>query len=426
MVFDPCSNNRAIKIHDKMKSDFRIAYLTNHYPAVSHSFIRREIAAIETAGVEVMRWSVRKPTGDLPDARDRAEFVRTQFILDRNLIALFLATIRTLVSHPLRFYRALRTAFAMAQGSPLSLLKHSAYVAEACYLLRRFRVDAVDHIHVHFGTNPTAVARLLYLLGGPPYSFTAHGPDEFDRPEALDLAGKIADAKLAVAISSYGRSQLMRWSNPAHWQKIIIARCGVDDIFLSDTVADQPISTAPDLCCVARLSAQKGLPLLVEAASIVDRRGVDFHLTLVGDGELRSALEAIIEARGLAKKITITGWCDGAAVRNHLLASRAMILPSFAEGLPVVIMEALALSRPVIVSAIAGTPELVDSDCGWLIPAGSVDQLADAMEAALTASPASLQKRGQEGRRRVLQQHNAQVNGTELLRHILAVHGKTL
>jgi colanic acid/amylovoran biosynthesis glycosyltransferase len=397
----------------------KIAYLTNRYPEVSHSFIRREILAVEAAGASVERWSVRRPHGDLPDPRDRQELAKTHFILEAGVPALLLAWLSLLLRHPIKSLRALRVALRQAEPSPTSLVRHCAYLVEACYLKGAFARQGIEHVHAHFGTNPTSVARLVKLLGGPSYSFTVHGPDEFDRPVALDLAGKIADARLAVAISSFGRSQLMRWSHPDHWHKIAIARCGVDEMFLADDLDTPPLSEAPRLACIARLSGQKGLPLLVEAAARLHKEGVDFHLTLVGDGELRTQIEGNIAKAGLSEKISITGWCDGAAVRAHILASRAMVLPSFAEGLPVVIMEALALQRPVIVTAIAGTPELVDEGCGWLIPAGSVEALVTAMKAALSASPSALSVMGAEGRRRVKAHHNAAHNGAALL-HLIS------
>ncbi|MFM9853415.1 MAG: glycosyltransferase family 4 protein [Sphingomonadaceae bacterium] len=406
-----------------MKSPFRIAYLTNHYPAVSHSFIRREIAAVEAAGASVMRWSVRKSGADLPDAADRAEAAQTHYLLGAGVATLMSATVVDAVTRPLASARGLRLALRMATFTPMSLVRHIAYFAQACYFRRACARAQIDHVHAHFGTNPAAVARLTFRLGGPRYSFTAHGPDEFDRPEALDLRGKVADAALSVAISSFGRSQLMRWSDHAHWGRIIIARCGVDAAFIDPNINLPAVPSAARLCAVARLSAQKGLPLLIDAAAMVHQRGLDFHLTLVGDGDMRGELEGMIARHGLFDKVTITGWCNAAGVREHLLAARAMILPSFAEGLPVVIMESLALCRPVIVSAIAGTPELVDQDCGWLVPAGSITQLADAIEAALAASPDQLAEMGAEGRRRVLAHHDAALNGAALLAEIRTAHG---
>jgi len=193
---------------------------------------------------------------------------------------------------------------------------------------------------------------------------------------------------------------------------LLVVRCGVDALFAQ--AEEQPLCTGPELSCVARLSGQKGLPLLIEAAALLKQRGVDFRLTLVGDGELRPQIEQAIAANGLQDRIAITGYLSAEGVRAAVTGSRAMVLPSFAEGLPVVLMEALALRTPVIVTQIAGTPELVDSQCGWLIPAGAVEPLADAMAAALAAPPERLRAMGEVGRARVLAQHDALRNARAL------------
>ena len=390
----------------------RIAYLVNRYPAVSHSFIRREILALEAQGVEVVRFTIRPPDATLPDAADRAERERTTIILRQSKFALLGATLATMVGRPGRFLKAMRAGVAMAQGRPKVALLHLVYLVEACWLSRH--LAGVDRLHAHFGTNPAAVARLVHLLSGLPYSFTVHGPEEFDAPVILALPAKIADAAAAVAISDFGRSQLMRWTDPAAWGKLAVVRCGVDQAF-ADVAATPPVATA-ELVCVARLSGQKGLPLLIEAASLLRARGIAFHLTLVGDGEMRREIEAMIAACGLGEAVTITGYLDAAGVRARLLAARAMVLPSFAEGLPVVIMEALALRVPVVTTAIAGIPELVDADCGWVVPAGSVPRLADAMAEALAADPARLRAMGEVGRARVLERHDAATNAAALAR----------
>lgn len=395
----------------------RIAYLCNRYPAVSHSFVRREIAGMEAAGHLVDRYTVRAPTV-LLDADDRAEAAHTTAILSAGAVALLAALLAALIRAPRRFAGAARLAMRGAGLSPLALVRHVAYLGEAAWLMRRLKADRVDHLHAHFGTNPATVARLARRLGGPPYSFTAHGPDEFDRPQALDLAGKVAEARVAVAISSFGRSQLMRWSDPADWPRIVVARCGVDAAFLRDT---PPAPDAPRFATVARLSGQKGLPLLVEAAAILRARGHDFRLDIAGDGDLKDALVRQISATGLDEQVRLVGSLDGAGVRRLIEGARAFVLPSFAEGLPVVIMEALALGRPVIATAIAGTPELVDAACGWLVPAGSAPAVADAMAAAIDAPPERIAAMGREGRRRVTEHHDAARNARVLAEAIVAM-----
>ena len=391
-----------------------IAYLVNRYPAVSHSFIRREIAGMEAAGVTVRRFSIQPVDQALPDAADRDEQARTAVVLARGAAGLLGPTLAAFVRAPGRFLKAFALAVRSAQGTPRQLPRRLAYLAEACWLARR--LEGVSHLHAHFGTNPAAVARLLHTLTGLPYSFTVHGPEEFDAPVGLELAGKIADARLVAGVSSFGRSQLMRWSRVADWPKLHVVRCGIDARFAAAPPA--PPVEAPALCCVARLSAQKGLPLLIEAAALLQGRGIDVRLTLVGDGELRGEIERMIAARGLGGRIAITGYLDAAGVAAAITASRAMVLPSFAEGLPVVIMEALALRTPVITTAVAGITELVDASCGWVVPAGTVEALADAMMQALAADPARLREMGEAGRARVLAQHDAAANAAELARLI--------
>ena len=392
----------------------RVAYLINRYPAASHSFIRREIEAVEAEGTDVYRFSVRPAQlAELPDARDRAEVAKTVVLLRLGIFRLLLDMLQAMFLAPTRFLAAMRTAFSGVEWKPGPLVRRAAYLAEAAALARRLRAQRVDHLHAHFGTNPAMVARIAGKLSGIPYSFTVHGPDEFDAPAALDLRGKVADSAFCVAISSYGRSQLMRWSAFADWSKIEVVRCGVDEGFLAERDHSR-LPDVPHLCAVARLSGQKGIPLLIEAAARLVNVGKSFRLTLVGDGEMRPEIEAMIRRLNLQDVVTITGWASSKKVIDHLLGSRAMVLPSFAEGLPVVIMEALALERPVVVTAIAGTPELVDEQCGWLIPAGSIDALVDALGAVIDAPIDRLAAMGRVGRERVLAQHDSRANGGQL------------
>jgi glycosyltransferase involved in cell wall biosynthesis len=265
-----------------------------------------------------------------------------------------------------------------------------------------------EHLHAHFGTNSAGVAALCRALGGPSFSFTVHGPEEFDKPEALSLTDKISAASLVVGVSEFGRSQLYRWTPLDQWPKVRVARCGVDEQFLDPRTEPSPVPRAPALVCVGRLCEQKGQALLVEAAARLAREGREFTLTLCGDGPMRGPLEAAVRAGGLEKHVLFTGSISGAEVRRRIEASRALVLPSFAEGLPVVIMEALALGRPVVSTYVAGIPELVEPGVsGWLAPAGSLDALVDAIRAVLDADPRHLSARGRAGRARVAERHDA-------------------
>lgn len=399
----------------------RLAYLCNLYPAVSHSFVRREVEAVERAGHDVYRFSVRPPRSELKDPADRREAKRTQVVLAQGVFRLLVAALVLLVSRPVLTLHAIAAAARLSGPGLHAKVRHMAYWLEAAWLIRRLDRLSVEHLHAHFGTNPAAVATIVRAWGGPPFSFTVHGPDEFDAPIALSLRHKIQGANFVAAISSYGRSQLMRWSAPAHWSKIEVVRCGVDHDFL-DARAKPVSAKSTEFVCVARLSAQKGLPLLIAACERLRAKGEKFSLTIIGDGEMREELEAEIARRKLGDVVTLAGIRTSAEIRANIEGSRAFVLPSFAEGLPVVIMEALALGRPVIATAVAGIPELVDNSCGWLIPAGSEDALVKAMEAALRAPAKELSAKGSAGRRRVRKFHDAAENGRLLVEAIARSH----
>ena len=397
----------------------RLAYLCNLYPAVSHSFVRREIEAVERAGNKVHRFSVRGARPDLKDPADRGEAERTEVVLGQGVIRLILAALILLLSRPARTLHAIGTARRLSAAGVKSKVRHLAYWLEAAWVVRRLDGLRVEHLHAHFGTNPAAVAAIAHAWGGPPFSFTVHGPDEFDAPVSLSLRAKIEAASFVAAISDYGQSQLMRWSSPDDWAKMGVVRCGLDRDFLNATPSlVQADST--EFLCVGRLSAQKGLPLLIAACDRLRAGEERFTLTIVGDGEMRDWLQADIARRNLGAIIALAGIRTAAEIRDHLERCRAFVLPSFAEGLPVVIMEALALRRAVISTAIAGIPELVDDSCGWLIPAGSEEALADAMRAALHASSDELSAKGAVGRDRVQRMHDVDLNAALLLERLAA------
>ena len=391
-----------------------IAYLVNQYPKVSHSFVRREVAAVESCGIKVARFSIRSCESELVDEADKLEQELTKVILGIGVKGLVLALLRVALTKPARFLEALRLTFKVGWHSERGIILHLAYLAEACVLLNWFSEQGIAHVHAHFGTNSTTVAMLCRVLGGPTYSFTVHGPEEFDKATILSLEEKIKRSTFVAAVSSFGKSQLFRWCDRTLWSKIHVIHCGVDAAFLAHPHV--PIPAAPRLVCIGRLSEQKGHLLLLEAANLLAVAGLDFKLVFVGDGPLRSDIEKQIAQYGLQKHIEITGWASSDQVREQLLASRAMVLPSFAEGLPVVIMESLALNRPVISTYVAGIPELVEPGvCGWLVPPGSAEVLAVAMRAALEAPLEKLEEMGKAGAERVAQQHNVALEAKKLV-----------
>ena len=393
-----------------------VAYLVNQYPQTSQSFIRREIAGLEAMGIVVERFSLRRWDGKLADPADEAERNRTRVVLGVGAAGLAGAVIREMFTRPARFFRALRLTIEVGNRSDRGLLRHSAYLAEACVLRKWLAACGATHLHAHFGTNSTTVAMLCRELGGPSYSFTAHGPEEFDALEGLSLGRKIERAKFVVAISSFGRAQLCRCCPPQSWGKIRVVRCGVDRSFLNSSQAiSPPASESRKFVCVGRLESQKGHLQLVEAVAGLVAEGIAIQITLVGDGSMRAMIEQRIRELRLENTIRLSGWLSGAQVREEIVASRALVLPSFAEGLPVVLMEALALGRPVIATWVAGIPELVEpGKCGWLVPAGDGAALKRALREALETDCSRLAEMGAEGRRRVIENHDSTVEARKL------------
>jgi colanic acid/amylovoran biosynthesis glycosyltransferase len=401
----------------------KIAYLVNHYPAISHSFIRREILALERLGHEILRISVRGWADVQRGTEDRLEQTRTRYVLRGGATPLLVAFLRILATNPVGLYRAIVLMLQVGRRAERPLPVHLIYLLEACQVALWLRHENVQHLHAHFGTNSAEVAMLVGELGGPPWSFTAHGPEEFDKPKFIALPEKIRRARFVVAVSSFGRSQLYRNVSHVHWPKIDVVHCGLEPTFY-EPAAEITVGDERRLVCVGRLCEQKGQLLLIEAARLLTERGMLFELVLAGDGEMRGEIEALIAAYGLTAVVRVTGWISSDEVRGEILAARALVLPSFAEGLPVVIMEAMALRRPVITTYIAGIPELVEhGEHGWLVPAGDAESLATAMADCLSSSSEAITRMGENARQRVLRRHDVDKETAKLAELIKAMPG---
>jgi glycosyltransferase involved in cell wall biosynthesis len=392
----------------------KIAYVLNTYPQRSHSFIRRELHALERRGVQVLRLAMRRADQAMSDPLDKAEEARTEHVLAAGPFALIAATLRQFAGAPGPALAALRLALRTGRLSDKGIVRHLIYFAEACYVAARCKAEAVDHTHAHFGTNAATVAMLTHALTGIPFSFTVHGPEEFDSPRSLSLGEKTRRAAFTVAISQFGRSQLCRWADPKVWKDIHVVHCGIEPAAFRDP---PPLPGGPPrLVCIGRFAEQKGHLILVEAMAALRQSVPDLHLTLVGDGEMRAQIEDAIRAHGLQAAVSITGWVGEDRIRAELAAAHALVAPSFAEGLPMVVMEAMAAARPVIATYVAGNPELVQpGQTGWLVPAGDVAALAAGIHAMAETPTGDLRAMGLKGRDRVLQRHDIDAEAGRLI-----------
>jgi glycosyltransferase involved in cell wall biosynthesis len=392
-----------------------VAYLTGVYPKVSHTFILREVAALRALGAEVLPCSVRRPPPEEvrgPEAE--VEFARTFLVMEaaRNPLRLAGAHLQMLASAPRRWGAAARLTWTIRPPGLKAALWQAFYFAEAGVLAQHLRNRGAVHLHNHLGDSSGTVALIAASMTGIPFSYTAHGPDLFFAPMHWRIDEKTARASFVACISHFCRSQMMLFSHPAHWQKLAIVRCGVEPERYGAAPRDR---FGQHVLFVGRLAAVKGVPLLLEAFARVRAAYPDARLTLVGEGPERAALESRAAALGLTGIANFVGYRSQEEVATLLAKADMLVLPSFAEGLPVVLMEALASRIPVIATPVAGVSELVrDGETGLLVPPGNIDGLAVALD-RLLGDPDLCRRLGETGRAAVLDRHNVTREAERLL-----------
>ncbi|SHL55912.1 Glycosyltransferase involved in cell wall bisynthesis [Roseovarius marisflavi] len=389
-----------------------IAYLTGEYPRATDTFIQREVAALRAHGMVVETCSMRRTGPEHHTGPEqRLEACQTFHVLEATtsplrLIRAHLAAFK----RPKRWFRALCLAWRTSSGGIKSTLYQLIYLAEAAVLADHLRRRGITHLHNHIAKSSCTVAMLMSEMSGIPFSFTLHGPDIFFEPYRWRLDEKIARARFVACISDFCRSQAMAFSAPKHWAKLHIVHCGVDPARYDAAAPDAPAH----LLFVGRLAAVKGVPVLFAALSDLLPAHPDLHLTLVGDGPERGDLERVAQAMGLAAHLTFAGYRSQSEVAGLLAQSTALVLPSFAEGVPVVLMEAMAARLPVITTRIAGVPELVEhGKSGFVVAPGDEGALSAAL--ALILDDADLRRAmGEAGRARVLAEFTSDAEGAWL------------
>ena len=362
----------------------RIAYLTSQYPAASHTFIRREVEALRSLGWQIDTFSVRTPAVDETQAEaDRSEAGRTFYILSQSPFAFLAAHLGALFTKPARYFRTFALALGHRAPGGRGLLLAFAHFAESVLLARELERRHVDHLHNHFANSAATVGLLASRLLGIGWSFTMHGISETDFPAGLMLGRKIEAARLVACVSYFGRAQGMRLVAPKHWEKMHVVRCGVP--FDRLPLREPEGRNTKTLICVGRLSPEKGQAGLLRSFAQLRGRHEDVRLRLVGDGPERQALEALAAELGLTDRISFLGRMSEAEALAEIARSDILVLPSLMEGLPIVLMEAMALGVPVIASRVAGIPELVEDGTGGLLFAPSDwDELTSCIERLLT------------------------------------------
>ena len=389
----------------------RLAYLVSQYPAISHTFILREVLRLRELGFEIAVASINPP--DRPPekltAAEQAEAARTYCVKAHGLGGALSATLATLATQPAGFLRGLKFALRLG-GTDVKKFAYSLfYFAEALMLGRWMARQRLNHLHVHFATPAATVALIARQIFPITFSMTVHGPDEFYDAPGYYLSQKIAGASFICCIGYYARSQLMKLSPPEHWDRFEISPLGVDPALFTP----RPFRTAPhpfEVICVGRLTPAKGQAILLDAIAQLRSAGRDVRLRFVGDGPDRPMLERITAARALGDAVVFEGSVNQDRIRELYAAADVFALASFAEGIPVVLMEAMAMTIPCVTTFITGIPELIrDGQDGLLVAPSDAGGLAAAI-ARLMDDGEVRQRLGEAGRARVEDQYNLHRN----------------
>ena len=393
-----------------MTTPLRIAYLTGLYARPSDTFIRQEVNQLRALGAEVATFSIRRPDpGPNPDADVVAHQRDTEYLLEAGMPRLVWNALWGTFRRPVAALRALRTAWRSRPPGLSGAIRQAVCYLEATRLASRLRAERIELLHNHIGENSATVAMLASELSGVPFSLTIHGPGIFYAPHYWALDEKLKRAAFTACISDYCRSQCQVFAPSEAWERLHVVRCAVPEAFLADAPDETIETTPPTFVCVGRLCSEKAQVLLVEAAKRLVDRGWSFRILLIGDGPERAAIEAAIKQNHLKGVVEVLGWRASHEIAEQLRTARALVSCSFAEGLPIVLMEAYALRRPVVATRIAANYELVEDDqTGWLIAPGCAETLTEALEAALDTTSETLRHYGDEGRRRVLERHHPQ------------------
>jgi colanic acid/amylovoran biosynthesis glycosyltransferase len=393
----------------------KLGYLVSQYPALSHTFVLREVLALRRHGVDVHVVSVRRCDRPLASlgTDEAVEAQRTFSVIGAGVLHVLIANMRVLARYPLGYLRGLLYAWALSRGTPRLLVTYSCYFLEAVVAGDYFERQGLTYIHTHFSSTVLLILARIFRMR---YSLTTHGSGEFVDVIGFHLAEKVAGAIFVATVGRWGMSQVMNASDPVHWDKIVVLPLGVDVDAFSPHSAPQRDRNEPfRLLSVGRLSSAKGYPILLEMMSLLRERGRSAKLTLVGEGPERLKLEKLIGVLHLGDCVRLAGACNHDRLADYYASSDAFVMSSFLESTPVALMEAMAMELPCVATWITGIPEIIEKDVeGLLVPPASPAAMADAVE-RLIDDPEKARRLGIAARRKVLAEYHLERNVERLI-----------
>ncbi len=388
-----------------------LAYLVSQYPMLSMIFIIREVVQLRARGFHIDAASI--------NAADRASEGLTQDEANESALTYYIkpqgakgavrAHWKTLTSNPAGYLRGLKLIVELGKTDLRDLFYNLMYFTEALMVGVWMQAKGQRHLHAHLGAQAATVAMYVKEVFGFGFSITVHGPDEFYDAPGQYLTRKVESADFICCISNFARSQLMKLSAYEHWHKLEVSRLGVDP----EVFTPRPFEIEPavfEVICVGRLTPAKGQHILIDAMERLLQAGRNIRLRIVGDGPDRASLERHVHRLGRQRDIIFEGAVNQDRIRDLYARAHIFSMPSFAEGIPVVLMESMAMEIPCVTTRITGIPELIcDGIDGLLVAPSSVEELAAALE-RLMDDPDLRRTLGENGRKRVVEDYDLSKN----------------
>lgn len=408
---------------------WKVAYIMSRFPKITETFILYEMVAIEQQGIQVEVYPfLREQTPVIhPEAETYVERAHFEPFLSLSLVQAHMHYLR---HKPRAYLTTLWTLLRANWGSLRFFTRALALFPPAVHFARTMSDNGINHIHAHFASHPAAAAFVIHQLTGISYSFTAHGSD-LHRDRHM-LCEKVAAAEFVVPISEFNKNMILEdcgqhWSNKVH-----VIHCGVDTEVFRPRAEPTPYERGDGpftILCIGTLHEVKGQTYLIEAGRLLHERGVNFICHFAGDGPDMEMLMQQAAESGLTDAVHFHGRLAREDITELLARADVVVTPSVPtksgrrEGIPVVLMEAMGSSVPVVASGISGIPELVeDGKSGFLVAPRDVKSLTEAIE-RLYQDPELRQRFGQAGRQKVITEFDLYKNAATLA-HFFGLEGQ--
>lgn len=387
----------------------KLAYLVSCYPTLSHTFILRELDELRHAGFEIEVCSIRRPKHpDLLGKREQEEVVLTEYLIGPGLGRRLAKSLVFACKHPTSITKMIRATCAMYANGSHRGIKTIFHLVEAIVLTEHLTRKGIRHIHNHFGNSAGTVAYLASTSGKVEYSLSIHGPDVFDESKVELFPEKLKSATFVRSISQYCENEVRKAASGAILPPSYIVKCGVDSGRYHNT--EHLHTSVPTILCVGRLCEAKSQHLLLLVSRMLLNDGFEHRVVLIGEGPTRDKLERMIEELDLSSVVEMRGGMDQDQVRQAYKKAEIFVLPSQAEGIPIVLMEAMAMELPVISTSVAGIPELIeDGISGLLFESGSALELKSQI-VTLLRTPGLGCRLGRAARYKVQTEFDLQIN----------------